>query len=57
MCVNEVLKSLERKMPSLFLQRTEELFPAIKDSLVSVLHRKLIYQLVLWCLHYPVYGT
>jgi hypothetical protein len=25
--------------------------------LVSVLYRKLIYHLLLWCLHYPVYST
>jgi hypothetical protein len=36
-----------KKMPNIFPQRAEELFPALKESLVNVLHRKLIYQLVL----------
>jgi len=47
MCDKEVLKSHATKMPRIILQRAEEVFPALKENLVSVLHRKLIYQLVL----------
>ena len=47
MCDQEVLKSNATKMPRIILQRAEEVFPALKGSLVSVLYRKLIYQLVL----------
>jgi hypothetical protein len=43
MCDKEVLKSVETKMPSIILQRAEEVFPALKESSVSVLHRKVIY--------------
>jgi len=46
-CDKEVLKSLTTKMPSIFPQRAEEAFPAPKESLLNVLHRKLIYQFVL----------
>jgi len=53
----EVIKADDTKMPRIILQRAEEVFSALKESLVSVLYRKLIYQLVLWCLHYPVYIT
>jgi hypothetical protein len=47
MCDREVIKSDAKKMPRIVLQRAEEVFPALKENLVSVLHRKLIYQLVL----------
>jgi hypothetical protein len=47
MCDKEVLKSDATKMPRIILQRAEEIFPPLKESLVSVLHRKLMYQLVL----------
>jgi hypothetical protein len=43
----EVLKSNATKMPRIILQRAEEVFPVLKESLVSVFYRKLIYQLVL----------
>jgi hypothetical protein len=43
----EVLKSHATKMPKIFLQRAEEVFPALKENWVSVFHSKLIYQLVL----------
>ena len=43
----EVLKSNATKMPRIILQRAEEVFPVLKESLVSVLYRKLIYQRVL----------
>jgi hypothetical protein len=44
MCDKEVSKSLVTKVPSISLQRAEEIFPALKESSVSVLHRKRIYQ-------------
>jgi len=47
MCDKDGLKSDATKMPTIILQRAEEVFPALKESLVSVLYRKLIYQLVL----------
>jgi hypothetical protein len=47
MCDKEVLKSLATKMPRIILHRAEEVFPALKENLVSGLHRKVIYQLVL----------
>jgi hypothetical protein len=56
MCDKEVLKSHAKKMPRIFLQRAEELFPALKENRVSMFHSKLIYQLVLCCLQYPVYS-
>jgi hypothetical protein len=56
MCDRDGLKSDATKMPTIILQRAEEAFPALKENLVSVLYRTLIYQLVL-CLHYPVYST
>jgi hypothetical protein len=37
MCDKEVLKSDATKMPTIILQRAEEVFPALKESLVSVL--------------------
>jgi len=58
-CDNEVVKSVatHTHMLSILLQRPEEVFPALKESSLSMLHRKLIYQLLLWSLHYPVYST
>ena len=47
MCDKDGLKSDATKMPTIILQRAEEVFPALKENLVSVLYRKLIYQLVL----------
>jgi hypothetical protein len=47
MCDREVIKADATKMPRIILQRAEEVFSALKESLVSVLYRKLIYQLVL----------
>jgi len=47
MCDKDGLKSDATKMPTIILQRAEEVFSALKESLVSVLYRKLIYQLVL----------
>jgi hypothetical protein len=47
MCDIDGLKSDATKMPTIILQRAEEVFPALKENLVSVLYRKLIYQLVL----------
>jgi hypothetical protein len=47
MCDKEVLKSFATEMPSIFLQRVEEVFLALKENLVSVLHRKVIHQFVL----------
>jgi hypothetical protein len=47
MCDKEDLRSHATKMPSIFLQRAEEVFPALKENLVSVWHRKLIYHLLL----------
>jgi len=47
MCDKDGLKSGATKMPTIILQRAEEVLPALKESLVSVLYRKLIYQLVL----------
>jgi hypothetical protein len=35
----KVLKSVAPKMPRIILKRAEEIFPALKKSLVSVLHR------------------
>jgi len=43
---NVVLKYVAPKMPIIIIKRAEEIFPALKENLVSVLHRKLIYQLV-----------
>jgi hypothetical protein len=40
MCDKEVLKSHATKMPTIILQRAKEIFPALKENLVSVLHRK-----------------
>jgi len=56
MCDKEVSKPHATKMPRISLQRAEEVFPALKQNPVSVLHRQLNYQLVLCCLHYPVYS-
>jgi len=47
MCDKGGSKSDATKMPTIILQRAEELFPALKESMVSVLYRKLMYQLVL----------
>jgi hypothetical protein len=47
MCGKDGLKSDATKMPTIILQRAEEVYPALKENLVSVLYRKLIYQLVL----------
>jgi len=47
MCDKGDSKSDATKMPTIILQRAEELFPALKESMVSVLYRKLMYQLVL----------
>jgi hypothetical protein len=47
MCDKEVSKSDATKMPIIILQRAEEVFSALKESLVSVLYRKLIYHLLL----------
>jgi len=47
MCDKDGLKSDATKMPTIILQRAEEVFSALKESLVSVLYRTLIYQLVL----------
>jgi hypothetical protein len=47
MCDRDGLKSDATKMPTVILQRAEEVFPALKENLVSVLYRKLIYKLVL----------
>jgi hypothetical protein len=47
MCGKEVLKSHATKMPRIILHRAKEVFPAFKGNLVSGLHRKVIYQLVL----------
>jgi hypothetical protein len=47
MCDREVLKSHATKMPRIILERAEAVFPALKENLVSVLNRQLIYQLVL----------
>jgi hypothetical protein len=41
----EVLKSLATNVLCITLQRAEEVFPALKQSSVSVMHRKVIYQL------------
>jgi hypothetical protein len=46
MCDKEGLKSHPTKMPRIILHRAEEVFPALEENLVSVLNRKLIYQLV-----------
>jgi len=56
MCDKEVSKPHETNMPRISLQRAEAVFPALKQSSVSVLHRLSIYQLVLCCLYYPVYS-
>jgi len=56
MCDEEVSKPHATKMPMISLQRAEEVFPALKQSSVSVLHSQSIYQLVLCCLHYPVHS-
>jgi len=55
-CGKEVSKSQATKMLRISLQIAEEVFPALKQSSVSVLHRQSIYQLVFFCLHYPVYS-
>ena len=47
MCDKGDSKSDATKMPTIILQRAEEVFPALKDNLVSVLYRKIMYQLVL----------
>jgi hypothetical protein len=47
MCDKEVFKSHATKIPRIILLRAEEVFPALKENLVSVMHRKLINQLVL----------
>jgi hypothetical protein len=36
MCDKEVLKSDATKLPTIILQRAGEVFPALKESLVSV---------------------
>jgi hypothetical protein len=35
-------------MPKILLQKAEEIFPALKESMVSVVHMKWFYELVLW---------
>jgi hypothetical protein len=45
MCEKEVLKLRATKMPRIFLQRAEEVFPALKENWVSVLYSRLIYHL------------
>jgi len=47
MCDKDGLKSDATKMPTIILQRAEEVFPALKENLVSVFYRKLMYHLVL----------
>lgn len=42
-CDKEVLKSLAIKMSSIILQTAKEVFPSLKESLVSVLQRTVIY--------------
>jgi hypothetical protein len=54
MCDKEVLKSHATKMPRIFLQKNEEVFPVLKENWVSVLHSRLLYQILLCCLQYPV---
>jgi hypothetical protein len=44
MCDKEVLQSHAIKMPRIILERAEAVFPALKENLVSVLNRQLIYQ-------------
>lgn len=46
MCEKEVLMSLATKIQSIKLQRAEDLFPVLKESLVSVTSRTGIYQLI-----------
>lgn len=60
MCDQEVLKSNATKMPRIILQRAEEVFPALKENLVSVLHRKFnlsacVVMFALCCLQYVNY--
>jgi hypothetical protein len=40
MCDKEVSKPHATKMPRIRLQRAEEVFPALKQNPVSVLHRQ-----------------
>jgi hypothetical protein len=47
MCDKDGLKSAATKIPRIILQRAEEVFSALKENLVSVLYRKLIYHHVL----------
>jgi len=42
MCDKDGLNSDATKMPTIILQRAEEVFPALKENLVSVLYRTLI---------------
>jgi hypothetical protein len=42
----EILPSVARKTPKIILQRAEEIFPALRGNLVSVLCIKGFYQLV-----------
>jgi hypothetical protein len=37
MCDQQILQSLAMRVPKIILQRIEEIFPCLKESLVSVL--------------------
>jgi hypothetical protein len=37
MCDEQILQSLATRVPKIILQRVEEIFPPLKESLVSVL--------------------
>jgi hypothetical protein len=43
--LREILQSLETRIPKIMLWRAEEVFPALKESLVSVLCIKWLYLL------------
>ena len=60
MCDKEGLKSDATKMPTIILQRAEEVFPALKENLVSVLYSKTnlsacVVMSALSCLYYVSY--
>jgi hypothetical protein len=46
--LQKIVKSVGTREPKIILRRAEEIFPALKGLLVSVLRRNEIYHLVLY---------
>jgi hypothetical protein len=45
-----ILHSLETRVPKIILQRVEELYPGMRESMVSVLYAEN-YLLILFCMY------